>query len=234
MRPPRYLLREATLKELVAGRRPGRFLEVGHGAGFTLTTLAELGFEGVGYDRSEAARAEATRLLAERRVDSVRLVEAMPEGEQFDYVFLLEVVGYFDDPLLELRRLRALLKASGTLFLSFNGPNARYARGVDSDIRPFTRHEMRDLVVAAGFGDPVIHNYGFPLVNVMRPFLNAYQTLRRVQADVGSTGLHHRAPLIRAVSLAFGGPLIAPFAHAQRLFRHTELGNGYVLAAGAT
>ena len=234
LRPVRYMLREATLKGLLQDCPPGHFFELGHGAGFTLEMLARLGFTGKAYDQSPEARDEAAKLVEEAGIGgAVTLLDAMPESERFDYVFLLEVVGYFEDPLADLRRLRKLLKDSGRIFLSFNGLNATYNREFDGNIKRWSRAQMRDLVEQAGFDSLVMHNYGFPLTNAMRPVLNAYHSLRPVHNEVGATGLYHRAPLVTAVSRVFSGSALAPFVTAQRWFRDSERGNGYVLSARA-
>jgi SAM-dependent methyltransferase len=235
MRPPRFLLRELTVRELIAGFPKGRFLEVGYGAGYLLETLAKLGYEGVGFDPSADARQAAEEHLREQGISGVRLVDRLPEGERFELVFLMEVIGYLGDPVHELSRYRELLQPTGKLVLSFNGLNADYAHEVQADQKSFSPRQIREILAAAGYVDPVFWNYGFPLVNLMRPGLNAYHRLRarrgvEARAEAGVTGLRHRAPLVHALSRVLNEHTIRPFALVQRAFRHTELGNGFVVA----
>jgi SAM-dependent methyltransferase len=236
MRPPRLLLRELTVRERLKSWPKGRFLEIGYGAGYLLEALAALGYSGAGYDPSPQARAEAEALLRERGIQGVELLNALPEGEHFDFVFLMEVIGYLDDPVRELTRYRQLLAPNGKFVMSFNGKNAVYAHEVQADQKSFAPGEVREILARAGFRDPEFWNYGFPLVNVMRPALNAYHRLRtrrgaEERAETGVTGLRHKAPLVRAVSRVLNDRTILPFAAAQRAFRNTELGNGFVVAA---
>ena len=240
MRPPRLLLRELTVRERLKSWPKGRFLEVGYGAGYLLEALADLGYTGAGYDPSPQARAEAEALLRERGIHGVTLLDSLPvslpEGERFDFVFLMEVIGYLDDPVRELTRYRELLAPSGKFVMSFNGKNAVYAHEVQADQKSFSPGEIREILARAGLRDPEFWNYGFPLVNVMRPALNAYHRLRtrrgaEEQAETGVTGLRHKAPLVRAVSHVLNDRTILPFATLQRAFRNTELGNGFVVAA---
>lgn len=238
MRPPRFLLRELTVRELLSSFPRGRFLEVGYGAGYLLETLANLGFEGVGFDPSPDAQRAAAEFLSERGVRGVTLVDRLPQEERFDLVFLMEVIGYLDDPVLELSRYRQLLNPGGKLILSFNGLNAVYAHEVQADQKSFSPAQIREILARAGFGAPTFWNYGFPLVNLMRPALNAYHRLRarrgdEARAEAGVTGLRHRAPLVRVVSQLLNEHTIRPFALVQRAFRHTELGNGFVVACSA-
>jgi hypothetical protein len=127
------------------------------------------------------------------------------------------------------------LNPGGRLVLSFNGLNADYAHEVQADQKRFSTDDIRELLDRAGYGDATFWNYGFPLVNVMRPALNAYHRLRarrgvEARAEAGVTGLRHRAPLVRAVSRVLNERTLRPFALVQRAFRHTELGNGFVVA----
>lgn len=235
MRPPRFLLRELTVRELLEQLPRGRFLEVGYGAGYLLETLSRLGYSGVGFDPSPDARAAAEALLRERGIHAVTLVDELPSNERFELVFLMEVIGYLDDPVAELARYRELLAPGGKLVLSFNGPNADYAHEVQADQKRFATAEIREILTRAGYRDPLFWNYGFPLVNLMRPALNAYHRLRarrglEGRAEAGVTGLRHRAPLVHAVSQVLNERTLAPFARLQRVFRDTELGNGFVVA----
>jgi SAM-dependent methyltransferase len=235
MRPPRFLLRELTVRELLTGFPKGRFLEVGYGAGYLLETLAGLGYGGVGFDPSPEARAAAETLLREHAIQGITLVDSLPVAERFDFVFLMEVIGYLEDPVRELSRYRELLKPDGKLVLSFNGLNADYAHEVQADQKTFSPDQIREILMRAGFANPSFWNYGFPLVNLMRPALNAYHRLRarrgsEARAETGVTGLRHRAPLVSAVSRVLNERTIRPFAVLQRAFRNTELGNGFVVA----
>ncbi|HUJ25949.1 MAG TPA: class I SAM-dependent methyltransferase [Myxococcales bacterium] len=235
MPPPRYLLREYALRRLLGDMKPGRFLEVGYGAGQMLASLAAWGFSGVGYDSSPQARAAAAALLAARGVTSVELRDHLPAGELFDYVFLFEVLGYFEDPAGELRRLRSLLRPGGVIIFSFVRDRAGYDPRVVGQMKTFSAAGIDALLSAAGLRARVKWNYGFPLANLMRPAMNAVHLARRRGKESAEetrlTGLGHTAPALRLLGLAVNRLTIRPWGALQMLFRDTDLGNGYLVAA---
>jgi SAM-dependent methyltransferase len=243
MMPPRYLLRKFTVLELMEGRAPGRFLELGYGSGDMLATLAARGLEGVGYDVSATARDMAAKRLQRDGVRSVTLATEPPAGP-FDYVFFFEVIGYWDDPVAELRRLRDKLAPSGCMIFSFL--NARQQGAADrltGNYRGFSCRDVLDFLDRAELETDVVWNYGYPLANLLKPALDLYHRLRarRRREDVRSamhvSGIPEEHLVNRVAGAIFNPLVIAPFVRAQRWFRNTDLGAGYVVLArrrGAT
>ena len=233
MRAPRYLLREYAVRRLMRGWPAGYFLEVGYGGGHMLETLARWGHRGVGYDPSPQAREAAQQMLARQGITQVRLVEQLPESERFDYIFLFEVLGYFPEPEAELRRFRGLLKPGGRIVFSFVRQDSGYSREAVGDMRTFSAAEIDGLLAAAALKASAKWNYGFPLANLMRPAMVAVNSawLRRQRSGAGSTGMVHTSPLMKIVGALVNRVTIWPWAAAQLLFRDTDLGNGYVVAA---
>ena len=238
MRPPRYLLREYAVRRFLEGRQPGRFLEIGYGGGHMLVCLARLGFFGVGYDISEQARRTAQELLDAEAITTVRLVDRFPDQDRFDYVFLFEVLGYLEQPEEELRRYRKLLQPGGLIVFSFVREGAGYSPGVTGNMRTFAASEIEELLSAASLRARLKWNYGFPLANLMRPAMNALHWARGRRepgpSDVSLTGLYHTAPTMRVVSAVMNEITIRPWASLQMLFKDTNLGNGYIVAAEAS
>jgi SAM-dependent methyltransferase len=238
VRPPRYLLREYAVRRLLCGRRPGRFLEIGYGGGQMLVTLARLGFTGVGYEISPDAQAAAASLLASRAITAVDLVDRLPEAERFDWVFLFEVLGYLEHPLEEMRRYRSLLSPGGQIIFSFVRQGAGYSPEVLRNMRTFSATDVDELLVAASLRARVKWNYGFPLANLMRPAMNTLHRARlRREPETGDgsqlTGLYHTAPAMLLVGALLNDITVRPWAALQMLFKNTDLGNGYLVAAEA-
>jgi 2-polyprenyl-3-methyl-5-hydroxy-6-metoxy-1,4-benzoquinol methylase len=238
MMPPRYLLRKSTVLELMEGRPRGRFLELGYGTGDMLATLASRGFEGVGYDISASARETATQRLRRDGVSSVTLAAEMPAGP-FDYVFFFEVIGYWDDPIAELHRLREELAPSGCMIFSFL--NARQQGAADrltGNYRGFSRPEVLEFLEKAQLEAEAFWNYGYPLANLLKPVLDLYHWtrayLRPEEAQscaMHVSGLPEKHLANRVAGAVFNPIALAPFVRAQRLFRNTDLGAGYVVLA---
>lgn len=241
VKPPRYLLREAMLLSMLDGLPPGRFLEIGHGSGNMLRTLAEAGYWGDGYDFSEAARASAGRVLSSTGITNVTLLAKPPEQGPYDYIFFFEVIGYWKDPVREMEGLKKLLSPTGKLVFSFTKKESGgYAEKVTGDMACFTRQEIVGML-EDDLDLKVRHilNYGFPLSNVLKPILNLLYYLkcrsgnagRDLEADVKKSGMAGGELPIRLASLVINKTTVLPFTKLQRLFRNSDLGTGYLVMA---
>jgi SAM-dependent methyltransferase len=235
---PRYLLRKATVLELLRGRQPGRFLELGHGGGEMLVTLAGLGFRGVGYDLSPLAREVAGARLAAAEITDVTVATKPPAGP-FDYIFFFEVIDYWNDPVAELRRLAKELAPAGRLIFSFlNLRQQGAADRLTGNNRGFTRVEVLGFLEQAGLQAEAFWNYRYPLANLLKPALNLYHRARallRPQSDTGETmresGLFERQLANQIAGALFNPVVLVPFERAQRWFRGGDRGSGYVVLA---
>lgn len=232
---PRYLLREDAVLQLIDRAGCSRIADIGSGGGEILVALSRLGHHGVGYDHSPVARESARQRLAESGQKGFEIVDAWPSGQLFDVVLLLEVLGYAGDPVQLLRECRELLVPGGDLLVSFVPPGAGYDPRVVQYMRSFSSHEVRNLLMEAGFHDVKIVNYGYPLANStvgMMNFVNGFlvsQAERR--GERVETGLLHRPKWLAPLGLISNRWTIKPFLALQRLFAHTELGNGFIARA---
>jgi SAM-dependent methyltransferase len=232
---PRYLLREDTVLRLIDGNGCRRIADIGCGGGEILIPLSRMGHRGIGYDLSPVARESARQRLAETGQKGFEIVDTWPSGQLFDVVLLLEVLGYADDPVQLLRECRELLVPGGSLIVSFVPPGSGYDPRVVQYLRCFSADEVRSLLVAAGFQDVNIINYGYPLANSMVGIMNLVNGFLVRQAERRGerveTGLLHRPKWLAPLGLISNRWTIKPFLALQRLFAHTELGNGFVARA---
>jgi SAM-dependent methyltransferase len=232
---PRYLLREATVLRLID--RPGscRIADIGCGGGEILVALSRRGHRGVGYDLSPVVRDCARQRLLETGQKGFDILDSWPAGQHFDIVLLLEVLGYADEPVRMLRQCRDLLVTGGSLLVSFVPPGAGYDPHVIQYMRCFTPDEMHSLLKEAGFRDVDIVNYGYPLANSTVGLMNCVNRFLVGQAEQRGerveTGLLHRPKWLAPLGLVSNRWTIKPFQALQRLFAHTELGNGFVARA---
>lgn len=89
---------------------PGRLLDFGAGAGgFVEEATSRAGWDAIGVERSEAARANA----AER---GVTLLADLPPRGGFDVVTLWDVVEHLRDPVAVVTDLARLLRPGGVMF----------------------------------------------------------------------------------------------------------------------
>ena len=232
---PRYLLREDTVLRAVGRGGSRRIADIGCGGAEILIPLARRGHRGVGYDPSPVARDSARGRLEQSGQKGFRIVAEWPEGELFDVVLLLEVIGYPEDPVALLSRCRALLAPGGELLVSFVPPEAGYDPRVTRNMRHFAAGEMRELLRQAGFADVQIVNYGYPLANSTVGLMNLVNGFLVRQAERRGerveTGLMHRATWLAPLGLICNRLTIKPFCALQRLFARTGLGNGFVARA---
>jgi SAM-dependent methyltransferase len=232
---PRYLLREDAVLRSIGRSASSRIADIGCGGGEILIALSRLGHHGVGYDLSPVARECSRQRLAETGQKGFEIVDRWPSGQLFDYVLLLEVLGYADEPVQLLRRCRDLLVTGGSLLVSFVPPGAGYDPRVVQNMRSFSSDEVRSLLEEAGFGDVKITNYGYPLANSMVGMMNLVNGFLVSQAEQRGerveTGLLHRPKWLAPLGLISNRWTIKPFSALQRLFAHTELGNGFVARA---
>ncbi len=95
----------------------GRVLEVGCAAGFFLDALRKRGFEVHGLEVSESILTHARDVLKLPNLFLGTLANYPGPPGSFDGVLMWDVIEHMTDPILELRRVRALLKPRGLVFL---------------------------------------------------------------------------------------------------------------------
>jgi SAM-dependent methyltransferase len=232
---PRYLLREDVVMRLIGRGGGSRIADIGCGGGEILIILSRLGYSGIGYDPSPVARACARQRLIEAGQRGFEIVDRWPDGQRFDVVLLLEVLGYSDVPLQLLRECRDLLLPGGSLLISFVRPGAGYDPRVIQGMSCFSVPEVRLLLHEAGFREVEIENYGYPLANATVRIMNLVQGLRvrhiERRGERVETGLFHRSKWLAPLGLISNRWILKPFMVLQRKFAGTELGNGFVARA---
>jgi SAM-dependent methyltransferase len=201
-----------------------------------LLTLSRFAKTCEGFDVSDEAKSAASDLLRRIPSKAVKILGKMPVGRTFDSVHFYEVIGYFPDPAEELRRMGRLLSPDGWLFFSFTALKAKgFAESATGRMRCFSRPEMERLLSTAGLEPVLFWNYGFPLTNILKPFLNLYHRLRAergsVKTEADRSGLAHKSLLFRLAGWFVNPVTLYPFCLLQTLFRGSDLGTGYIVVA---
>jgi len=244
LKPPRYLLRECALKNILKFVTPGKFIEIGYGSGANLELLASLGFYGYGYDFSQKAQQ-----LAQKRIDrlpksvNISLRSNMVYDEKFDFVFLFEVIGYAQSPVSDLEQYRSMLNEKGSLIFSFVQTGYEYPRQTTGDMRYFSRQEMHNILSQAGLTGHII-NYGYPLANWLRILAKVSSKFSSYGREfisnkcnssgdmaIENTGMAHTRFHSKLASIIFTPLIVLLFAKIQKVFRNSDKGNGYIVVA---
>lgn len=107
------------LKDFLAyhGSSRGRLLEIGCGEGDFLLLAQEAGFEVAGLEFSPSSLEEANRRLGAERVKLGGLEQMAGEEGRFDACVLFDAIEHVRQPVAELKKIHALLKPEGTLFI---------------------------------------------------------------------------------------------------------------------
>jgi SAM-dependent methyltransferase len=94
---------------------PGRVLEVGAAAGFTLGAFLDAGWQGVGIEPNARMSAYARRELGlDVRTGTL---EELDEPGGFDLVLMLQVISHLIDPHVAIAKLAGLLSPGGSLLI---------------------------------------------------------------------------------------------------------------------
>lgn len=140
-------------------RRGQRLLDVGCGPGIFLNLFWEMGFDISGLDASPEMLGAARRRLGPHASYHLGRAEHLPfEDDEFDYVSILTVLEFCEDPLEALREARRVAKY-GILVAFLNRWSLYYAThgaagpcnksGILAGARWYTCREMRKLLIEA-------------------------------------------------------------------------------------
>lgn len=235
---PSYLVKRQVILDYLATCGGRRILEVGCGCGDLLRVLDRRGYQGVGIDISEEALAVAASGLSGGRFTVARRTPGELR-EEFDVVIASEVMEHYQDDALFLRQLKERVRDGGHLLLTVPAHMKDWGPNDDTcgHVRRYERAELHNLLTAAGFSDIVIHSYGVPVYNLMKP---VYDLAVRSEADRSAAAMERTAEsggmkLMKGCGflfrLLFNDATMYPFYLLQRLFYRTDLGKGYFAAA---
>lgn len=238
---PRYLLRRARILEHVREWPKGRVLELGCGAGALIYELSNDGFKCTAVEHSPAAAA----LAIDINDGNARIrTEAEEWDATFDYLLAFEVLEHIEDDRAALLRWRQWLRPGGLMLLSVPAHPERWNATDEwaGHVRRYEREQLREVLESAGMEVADLECYGFPLANLLER-VRAAQCARQLAERDG--GHHDREARTAASGVerttetrlfpVYAGPLgsrmIRLCCAAQKLFLHTDLGNGLLALA---
>lgn len=235
---PSYLLKRKVILDALVKTQAKTFLEVGCGAGDLLSFLDRRGYSGMGIEISQDAYHTASSLGLSRNI-TVSMTPLEEISEHFDVVIASEVMEHWEDDLAFLRLLKGRLVKNGWLFLTVPAHMSKWGKNDDfcGHVRRYERAELMDKLAAAGYDTVEISSYGVPLYNLMKPLYDRAID-KQVHSDDSvhektkqSGGMWLFTDMTFLFNVLFNDITMLPFYALQRLFFHTDLGNGYFISA---
>jgi 2-polyprenyl-3-methyl-5-hydroxy-6-metoxy-1,4-benzoquinol methylase len=174
---PSRKLAAAAVLDRVAERRPaGRLLDVGCATGDLLVVARERGYDAEGLELSSWSAEIATQRGFTIHRERLEAMARRAPGS-YDVITLMGVIEHFSEPLLELARLRALLRPGGVLVLWTGDVDSVTSRVLGrkwwywqgQHIQYFTQRSLRLLIGSAGLVQTQVRTY---------PFGASYETLQ--------------------------------------------------------
>ncbi len=235
MLPPRYILREHEVFNILKLFPVGKFLEIGCGEGDFLIRLSQAGYHGAAYDFSEIARNSALNKLKSHNITNIELLSQLPENNNYDYILMFEVIGYLSDPVVYLSQLKNKLNRDGMIVFSFtNKKHASQAESITGNMHCFSKSEILNMLDKAGLRKVILWNYGYPLSNIIRPLTSVFYMLGRKHdrsTAVKKSGEISTNIFASLVYIVLNRYTLYPFSWLQKFFRNTELGTGFIVVA---
>ncbi|MCA9771373.1 MAG: class I SAM-dependent methyltransferase [Myxococcales bacterium] len=105
---------------------PGRVLDIGCAAGFSLEAFREADWDVWGVEVSKSASDFARDEMRLPHIFTGDLGDAGLEPASFDVITMWEVIEHVEDPIATMAKARALLKPDGWFFLSTQNVNAAF------------------------------------------------------------------------------------------------------------
>jgi SAM-dependent methyltransferase len=178
--PPGTILQLRYVRERLARLRPGRFIEVGTGAGELSAVLLDAGWSGVGYEpgpAAERARRRNARAIAGGRYElrTADWLTAAPD-EPSDVVISSMVIEHLndDDEARYFERAQATLASGGRAIVLV--PASPRHWGIEDEIaghqRRYDRAGLARRLSALGWDLDHVAGLTFPLSNVLLPISN--------------------------------------------------------------
>ncbi|WP_211441831.1 class I SAM-dependent methyltransferase [Collimonas humicola] len=179
--PPGTILQLMYLRERLAKIRPGRFIEIGPGAGNISSLLLSMGWQGTAYDLEPLTVAKIERRFSGEIASGRYKAKNQDwlkadQKELCDLVISCMVMEHFDErgERQFIDRARQCLKYGGQMISIVPGSPKHW--GIEDEIaghyRRYTADSARSLLSSAGWD--VKHTAGltFPLSNILFPLSN--------------------------------------------------------------
>lgn len=137
----------------------GKLLDVGCAFGYFVELAVSKGYDAYGFDPSDFAAKEATKLVGQGRIKEGTIQSVSYPKNSFDVITLFDVFEHLQDPLRDMKKLTAFLKKDGVILIATGDTRSVaskiFRRRWTFYIPPqhiffFHRNNVRELLKAAG------------------------------------------------------------------------------------
>ena len=239
---PKFVLRQACLRDLTAGWPAGSFAEAGAGTGTLTWDFLDRGWHGAVQDVAEDTRAGLRAALADygQRLQVVADLADLP-AESVDYLLAFEVLEHIPDDAFALRSWARVLRPGGRVLLSVPAHQRKYSAAdrLVGHVRRYERDQLVGLLDEVGFASPRLANYGWPVAPVTRRGQAAVDRLLRRREAASARPYEDRSvdsgvrthPVTSAAGRLLNERTLRPAFGLQRLTYGREWGDGWVATA---
>ncbi|MFA7336404.1 MAG: class I SAM-dependent methyltransferase [Candidatus Obscuribacterales bacterium] len=198
---PGSILQHMYLRERLAKRPPGRFLEIGSGRGAVTRILLELGWTGVGYDLNPDALTEATEQNHEFiEAKKLQLICAdwlsVESSGKFDLIISCFVLEHLDDKQEQNYLDRCSLSLTEHGIVALMVPSSPKHWSLEDDVaghyRRYDKKELVEKLAAHGLSCNHVVGLNYPLTNLLQPLARMILKLSRFKEKVASKSAQER------------------------------------------
>ncbi len=158
----------------------------------------------------------------------------LPAAASFDLICAFEVLEHIEDDRTALRDWRSRLNPQGALIISVPAFRRRYGAWDDKagHYRRYEREELTAVLREAGFHEPLIWTYGFPLGYLLESVRHRLARRRAIRSSLAERTAASGRALQPPAALGWATKLASfPFRLLQRPFRSSRRGIGLVALA---
>ena len=209
-------------------------MEVGCGLGDLLQCLGKRGHTGIGIDLSDEAVNYAKSVLSCKKFVAINSdIDSL--SDKYDIIIASEVLEHCKDDTKLLRKMTERLDKNGKIIITVPAHMDDWYSNDDfcGHLRRYEKAQSIQLVISVGLQDVVIHSYGFPLFNILKPIysIGIKSKIDRTKAIEDRTkdsgGMWVMSGLKMLFSIIFNDLTMSPFYLLQKLFYRQDIGKGY-------
>lgn len=198
---PGSILQHMYLRERLANRPVGRFVEIGSGRGAVAKILLDLGWTGIGYDLNPDALAEATELNhGYIKSQKLQLICAdwlsVDSSERFDLIISCFVLEHLDDTLERHYLDKCLQSVTAQGIVALMVPASPKHWSLEDEVaghyRRYDKKELVEKLAASGFHCNHAVGLNYPLTNILQPVARMILKLNHFKEKVANKTAQER------------------------------------------
>lgn len=223
---------------------PKRFMDAGCGRGIASYFFARLGLRGLAVDTSSTSFSEASHLLAPIKSVELRIADINTiKEDNFDIVFLWQVLEHVEDDATLLENIRRNLKMKGHLLLSVPGRRSLWDTWDEysGHIRRYEVEELIKLLSRTGYQVISLQSGLIALHYILLPIDKMLLRVRKISwkkktaaertKESGAGFLSNHTTFSKLLRLILNLTLLPFFLLLEAIFARTLFGPSYLVLA---